>query len=66
MTQHLKSLYIKVHIEGRPVNKVLIDNGAAVNILLLSIMRKLSKVDSDLVPTDMSICGFLGNATRTK
>jgi hypothetical protein len=32
MTQHLKPLYIKAHMNGRPVNKVLVDNGAAVNI----------------------------------
>uniref|UniRef100_A0A2N9IAB2 Reverse transcriptase domain-containing protein n=1 Tax=Fagus sylvatica TaxID=28930 RepID=A0A2N9IAB2_FAGSY len=28
MTQHLKPLYIKAHMNGRPVNKVLVDNGA--------------------------------------
>lgn len=66
MIQHLKPLYIKVQIEGRPINRVLIDKGAAVNILPLSIMRKLLKVESDLMPIDVFVCGFSGNATRTK
>lgn len=66
MTQHLKPLYINVHMEDRPMNRVLIYNGATVNLCPLSMMRKLSKVDSDLVPTNVSVYGFLGNATRTK
>jgi hypothetical protein len=31
MCQHLKHLYIKAHMDERPVNRVLVDNGAAVN-----------------------------------
>lgn len=45
------------------MNRALIDNGTIVNILLLSMMRKLSKVDSDLVPTNVSVYSFLKNAT---
>uniref|UniRef100_A0A2N9FWA1 Retrotransposon gag domain-containing protein n=1 Tax=Fagus sylvatica TaxID=28930 RepID=A0A2N9FWA1_FAGSY len=37
MCQHLKPLYIKAHMDGRPVNRVLVDNGAAVNILPTSM-----------------------------
>lgn len=66
ITQHLKPLYIKVHMEGRPVNRVLIDNWVAVNILPLSMMRKILKVNNDLVPIDVSVYGFLGNTTRIK
>lgn len=66
MTQHLKPLYIKVYMEGWAVNRVLINNGTTVNILLISMMRKLSKVDSDLVPMDVYVYGFSRNATRTK
>ena len=32
MSQHLKPLFIKVHMDGKPINGVLVDNGAAVNI----------------------------------
>ena len=40
MCQHLKPLYIKAYMDGRPVNRVLVNNGAAVNILPTSIQNK--------------------------
>jgi hypothetical protein len=39
MCQHLKPLYIKAHMDGRPVKRVLADNGAAVNILQTSMVE---------------------------
>jgi hypothetical protein len=66
MCQHLKPLYIKVHMDGRPVNRVLVDNGAAVNILPTSMLRKLLKTENDLIATDVSVSGFAGGATKTK
>ena len=66
MCQHLKPLYIKAHMDGRPVNRVLVDNGVAVNILPTSMLRKLFKTESDLIATYVSISGFAGRATKTK
>jgi hypothetical protein len=40
MCQHLKPLYIKAYMDGRPINRVLVNNGAAVNILPTSIQNK--------------------------
>jgi hypothetical protein len=31
--RHLKALYMKGHIDGKPVTKMLVDGGAAVNIM---------------------------------
>jgi hypothetical protein len=64
--QYLKPLYIKAHMDGRPVNRVLVDNEAAVNILLTSMLRKLFKTESDLIATNVSVSGFAGGATKTK
>jgi hypothetical protein len=66
MCQHLKPLYIKAHMDGRPINRVLVDNGAAVNILPTSMLRKLFKIESDLIATDVSVSGFAGGATKSK
>ena len=63
---HLKPLYIKAHMDGRPVNRVLVDNGAAVNILPTSKLRKLFKIESNLIATDVSVSDFAGGATKTK
>ena len=43
MTKHLRPLYIRAHIDGKPVSRVLVDNGAAVNILPLRIVRRLGQ-----------------------
>ena len=66
MTQYLKSLYIKAHMNGRPVNQVLVDNGAAVNILPYKMLSKLAKTEEDLTPSDMIVNGFTGESTITK
>ena len=66
MTQHLKPLYIKAHMNGRPVNKVLVDNGAAVNILPYKMLSKLTKTVEDLTPSDMAVNSFIGEPTITK
>ena len=66
MTQHLKPYYIKVHINGSPVNKVLVDNGAAINILPYKMLSKLAKTEEDLTPSDMAVNGFTGEPTITK
>lgn len=55
MTKHLRPLYIKAHISGKPVSRVLVDNGAAVNILPLRMVRRLSKSEQDLIPSEVSV-----------
>jgi hypothetical protein len=66
MCQYLKPLYIKAHMDGKPVNRVLVDNGAVVNILPTSMLRKLLKIENDLIAMDVSVSGFVGGATKTK
>lgn len=53
-------------MEGQPVSRVLVDNGATMNILPVSMMKKLSKTNNDLVPMEIFVYGFSGNATRTR
>jgi hypothetical protein len=31
--QHMKPLYIKGHLDGKPVSRMLVDDGACVNIM---------------------------------
>jgi len=31
--QHLKALFVKGRVDGQPVSKILIDGGAAINIM---------------------------------
>jgi hypothetical protein len=42
--KHLKALYLKGYINGHPVNKMLVDTGAAVNIMLYSMLHRLGRL----------------------
>ena len=66
VAQHLKPLYICAHIDGKPVNRVLVDNGAAVNILPAFMMRQLGKEDEDLIPTELTMTNFVGGVTKCR
>lgn len=41
-------------------SKVLVDNGAAVNVLPASTLKKIGKQRSDLKPADMIMTDFMG------
>ena len=58
---HLKTLYLKGFIDGKPLTKMLVDGGAAVNLMPYSTFRKLVKKIEDLCPTDMRLTDFSGN-----
>ena len=40
---HLKALYVKGFIDGKPMNKMLVDGGASVNLMPYTTFRKLGK-----------------------
>jgi len=40
---HLKALYLKGFIDGKPLTKMLVNGGAAVNLMSYSTFRKLGK-----------------------
>ncbi|XP_022683761.1 S-(+)-linalool synthase, chloroplastic-like [Setaria italica] len=43
--RHLKALFLKGQVDGRPVTKLLVDGGAAVNIMSYAMFRKLGRDD---------------------
>jgi hypothetical protein len=54
---HLKPLFVRGHIDGIPVAKMLVDGGATVNLMPYSLYRKLGKQDGELVKTNMTLSG---------
>jgi hypothetical protein len=52
---HLKPLFVRGHIDGIPIAKMLVDEGAAVNLMPYSLYRKLGKQDDELVKTNMTL-----------
>ena len=63
---HLKALYLKGFIDGKPLTKMLVDGGATVNLVPYSTFRKLGKRTKDLCPTVMKLTDFSDNISVTK
>ena len=63
--RHLKALYMKGFIDGKPMNKMLVDRGASVNLMPYTTFCKLGKGPGDLMETDMMLKDFGGNASNT-
>jgi hypothetical protein len=63
---HMKPLFIQGHLDGTPIRHMLIDGGASVNILPLSLFKKLGHVEGDLKRRNLSLSGFAGDPTKAK
>jgi len=64
--QHLKALFVKDRVDGQSIFKILIDGGAAINIMPYAVYWKLDKGDQDLTKADMMLKYFEGNVSPVK
>jgi hypothetical protein len=64
--KHLKALYLKGYINGHSVNKMLVDIGAAVNIMTYSVLRRLGRSAEDLIKTNVALSDFNGQASEAQ
>jgi hypothetical protein len=64
--KHLKALYLKGYINGHPVNKMLVDTGAAVNIMPYSVLRRLGCSAEDLIKTNITLSDVNGQASEVQ
>jgi hypothetical protein len=58
---HLKLLYIRGHLDGTPVSRMLVDGGATVNVMPYSTFKKLGKTDVALIKMNTMITGIKGD-----
>ena len=63
--RHLKALYIKGFVNGKLMNKILVDEGASVNLMPYITFRKLGKGPGDLIETNIMLKDFGDNASKT-
>ena len=61
--RHLRPLYVKAHVNRKPISKVLIDGGAMLNVMPYGIVKKLGKSCKDLKETNMTMFNFTGGRT---
>nr|AAN64467.1 putative gag-pol polyprotein [Oryza sativa Japonica Group]ABF97062.1 retrotransposon protein, putative, unclassified [Oryza sativa Japonica Group] len=64
--RHLKPLYINGYVNGKPMSKMMVDGGAAVNLMPYATFRKLGRNAEDLIKTNMVLKDFGGNPLETK
>jgi hypothetical protein len=64
--KHLKALYLKGYINGQPINKMLVDIGAAVNIMPYSMLRHLGRSAGDLIKTNVTLSDFNGQTSEAQ
>jgi hypothetical protein len=62
----LKALYLKGYINGHPVNKMLVDTGAAVNIMPYLVLCWLGHSAEDLIKTNFTLSDFNGQASEAQ
>nr|AAT01408.1 hypothetical protein [Oryza sativa Japonica Group] len=62
--RHMKPLYIKGYIDGKPVSRMLVDGGVAVNLMPYSLFKKLGRGDDELKKTNMILNGFNDEPTK--
>jgi hypothetical protein len=65
-SQHMKPLYIRGHIDGRPISRMLIDGGAAVNLMSYSVFKKLEQEDDELMKTNLTLNNVGGNSMEAR
>jgi hypothetical protein len=63
---HLKALYLKGYINGQPVNKMLVDIGAAINIMPYSVLHRLGWSTRDLIKTNVTLSDFNGQTSEAQ
>jgi hypothetical protein len=64
---HLKPLFVHGHIDGIPMAKMLVDGGAAMNLMHYSLYRKLGNQDDELVKTNLMLSGVgAGSSIKAK
>jgi hypothetical protein len=56
-SQHLKPLYIRGHIDGRPMSRILIDGGAVINLMPYIMFKNLGWEDDELMKTNLTLNG---------
>jgi hypothetical protein len=57
---------LKGYVNGKPLTKMFVDGGAAVNVVPYTTFRKLGMGPGDLTPTSIILNDFAGNPSDNK
>jgi hypothetical protein len=62
----MRPLYLRGYVNGKPLTKMFVDGGEAVNVMSYTTFRKLGTGPRDLTPTSIVLTDFVGNPSDTK
>jgi hypothetical protein len=65
-SQHLKPLYVRGHIDGRLIFRLLVNRGVAINLMSYSMFKNLGREDNELMKTTLTLNGMGASQWRTK
>lgn len=65
MTDHLRPMFIKAHLERVPFTKMMVDEGAAINILPAKHLHKLRQTKEELISIETTVFDFVGGVNKT-
>jgi hypothetical protein len=65
-SQHLKLLYVRGHVDGKPISRMLVDGGPTINLMLYFIFTKLGSKDDELVKTNLTLNGVGANPMEAR
>lgn len=66
LTCHCRPLYIQTYMEDQPINQVLLDNRATINILPTNVIKKLHNDESDLITTEVTVYDFSNRVSNKR
>ncbi|CAL2229235.1 unnamed protein product [Prunus armeniaca] len=64
MANHLRPLFITTNFGGVPIPKVMVDEGAATNLLPHRLLIKMGRTENDLIPTCLIVPNLLGASIK--
>jgi hypothetical protein len=64
--RHLKALYINEFVNGKPMSKIMVDGGAAVNIMSMTTFKKLGMCVDDLIKINVILKHFEGDTSEAQ
>jgi hypothetical protein len=64
--RHMRPLYLRGYVNRKPLTKMFVDGGAAVNVMPCTTFRKLGMGLGDLTPTSIVLNDFAANPSNTK
>jgi hypothetical protein len=65
-SQHLEHFYVRGHIDGRSISRMLVDGGTIVNLMAYSMFKMLRREYDKLVKTNLILNSMGGNPMEAR